>query len=74
MFDRPSPIGMWNIQFISQSNGSHNPPIPDGSLIDFGYAQWYSDRTEVMNSGAHAPATQNVCLGVWVRTGCLRKR
>jgi hypothetical protein len=69
MFDTPSPIGMWNIQFISQGNGSHNPPIPDGALIDFGYAQWHSDGTEVMNSGAYAPATQNFCLGVWVRTG-----
>lgn len=64
-----SPIGMWNIQFISLGNTSHNPPIPDGATIDFGYAQWHSDGTEIMNSGAHAPSTQNFCLGVWVRTG-----
>jgi hypothetical protein len=64
-----SPIGMWNIQFISQGNGSHNPPIPDGALVDFGYTQWHSDGTEIMNSGGHAPSTQKFCLGVWVRCG-----
>jgi hypothetical protein len=64
-----SPVGMWNIQFVSLGNGSHNPPIPDGASIDFGYAQWHSDGTEIMNSGAHAANTGNFCLGVWVRTG-----
>jgi len=64
-----NPVGMWNIQFISQGNTAHTPSIPDGALIDFGYAQWHTDGTEIMNSGAHAPATQNFCLGVWVRTG-----
>jgi hypothetical protein len=69
MFNTASPIGMWNVQLISLGNGSHNPPIPDGALIDFGYTQWHSDGTEILNSGAHAPATENFCLGVWVRTG-----
>jgi hypothetical protein len=64
-----SPVGMWNIQFISEGNGGSNPPIPDGAQIDFGYAQWHSDGTEIMNSGAHAANTGNFCLGVWVRTG-----
>jgi hypothetical protein len=64
-----SPVGMWNIQFISQGNGSQNPPIPDGAQIDFGYTQWHSDGTEIMNSGAHAANTGNFCLGVWVRSG-----
>jgi len=64
-----NPIGMWNVQFISQGNGSHNPPIPDGVLDDFGYTQWHSDGTEIMNSGGHAANTGNFCLGVWVRTG-----
>ena len=64
-----NPVGMWNIRFVSLGNGSHNPAIPDGVLIDFGYVQWHSDGTEIMNSGAHAPATQNFCMGVWVRTG-----
>src|SRR5579863_2434020 len=52
-----SPIGMWNIQFSSQGNTSHTPPIPDGALVDFGYAQWHSHGTEIMNSGAHAANT-----------------
>lgn len=69
MNDIASPIGMWNIQFISQGNGNQNPPIPDGAQIDFGYTQWHSDGTEIMNSGAHAANTGNFCLGVWVRTG-----
>jgi hypothetical protein len=69
MFNTASPVGMWNIQLISLGNGSHTPPIPDGALIDFGYTQWHSDGTEILNSGAHAPATENFCLGVWVRTG-----
>lgn len=69
MVNTASPIGMWNIQFLSLGNTGHNPPIPDGAVIDFGYTQWHSDGTEIMNSGAHAPATENFCLGVWVRTG-----
>jgi hypothetical protein len=69
MFNAASPVGMWNIQLMSEGNGSHNPPIPDGALIDFGYTQWHSDGTEILNSGAHAPATENFCLGVWLRTG-----
>jgi hypothetical protein len=64
-------VGMWKVQFISQGNLSHNPPIPDNALIDFGYSQWHSDGTEIMNSGGRAPATQNFCLGVWGRTGFL---
>jgi len=62
-------VGMWSIQFISLGNTAHNPPIPDGALIDFGYTQWHSDGTELMNSGGHAPATGNFCMGTWVRSG-----
>jgi len=64
-----NPIGMWNIQFISQGNTNHTPPIPDGAIVDFGYNQLHSDGTELLNSGAHMPATQNFCMGVWARTG-----
>jgi len=60
---------MWNIQFISQGNTAHNPPIPDGAQIDFGYTQWHSDGTELMNSGGHTPVTGNWCMGTWVRSG-----
>jgi hypothetical protein len=63
--------GLWKVQFVSQGNGSHNPPIPDGAIVDFGYSEWHSDGTEIMNSGGHEPATQNFCLGVWGQTGFL---
>ena len=51
-------VGLWNIQFFA-----------GGSMIDFGYAEWHSDGTEIMNSGGRAPATENFCLGVWEQTG-----
>ena len=62
-------VGMWNIQFLSQGNTTHNPSIPDGAEIDFGYNQWHSDGTEILNSGARAPAQENFCLRVWQKTG-----
>jgi hypothetical protein len=45
MINTASIVGMWNVQFISQGNTAHNPPIPDGVQIDFGYTQWHSDGT-----------------------------
>jgi hypothetical protein len=65
----PSIVGMWNVQFISKGNLLHNPSIPDGAVIDFGYVQWHSDATEFFNSGDRAPSTQNYCMGVWTSTG-----
>jgi hypothetical protein len=62
-------VGMWSIQFISEGNTAHSPGIPDGAVIDFGYVQWHSDGTELMNSGGRAPATENFCMGVWQQTG-----
>ncbi len=64
-------VGMWNVQFLSKGDLSHNPPIPDGVVIDFGYSQLHSDGTEILNSGGHEPATENFCLGVWGQTGFL---
>jgi hypothetical protein len=64
-------VGMWKIQFIAAGNSARNPPIPDGAVIDFGYTQLHSDGTEILNSGAHSPSTQNFCLGVWGKTGFL---
>ena len=49
----------------------HNPSIPDGTLLDFGYQQWHSDGTDIINSGGHSPASENFCLGVWGQTGFL---
>ena len=65
----PSIVGMWKVQFASKGNLTHNPPIPDGAVVDFGYSQWHSDGTEILNSGGRAPATENFCLGVWGKTG-----
>jgi hypothetical protein len=67
----PSIVGFWKVQLVSLGNVSHSPSIPDGALIDFGYAQWHSDGTEILNSGGHAPSTENFCLGVWGATSPL---
>ena len=58
-------VGLWSVQLTSQGNAG----IPNGATIDWGYAQWHSDGTEIMNSGSRAPATGNFCLGVWAKTG-----
>jgi hypothetical protein len=61
--------GMWKVQFLSKGNTGHNPSIPDGALIDFGWIQWHSDGTEIQNS-AGVPGG-GFCLGVWGQTGFL---
>lgn len=62
-------VGMYSIQFLSMGNTKHSPSIPDGAVLDFGYVQWHSDGLEFFNSGGRAPATGNVCMGVWTQTG-----
>ena len=62
-------VGFWSVQLISKGNTGHNPSIPDGALIDFGYTQWHSDGTEIQNS-AGVPGG-GFCLGVWGETGFL---
>jgi len=59
-------VGFWHVVFTSE--GTTNPPIPDGAVVDNGFAQWHSDQTEIMNS-SRPPATGNFCLGVWEKTG-----
>lgn len=59
-------VGFWHVTFISE--GTKNPPIPDGALVDQGFSQWHSDHTEILNS-SRPPATANFCLGVWTQTG-----
>jgi hypothetical protein len=59
-------VGMWKFQFISKGNA---PSIPDGALIDYGFMQWHSDGTEIINS-AGVPGG-GFCLGVWGQTGFL---
>lgn len=51
-------VGMWSFKMIA-----------NGQTIDFGYQQWHSDETELMNSGGRAPATENFCMGVWKQNG-----
>jgi hypothetical protein len=59
-------VGFWKVSFVAEGNAG-GPP--DDTPIDFGYQQWHSDGTEILNSGMRAPATGNFCLGVWKRTG-----
>src|SRR5260370_42318683 len=51
-------VGLWKVTFTA-----------GGTMVDWGYAQWHSDGTEIMNSGGRSPAAQNFCLGVWEETG-----
>ena len=63
-YDNPgnhSIVGMWSFNMT-----------PTAGPGDFGYQQWHSDGTELMNSGGRAPATQNFCMGVWRQTGADR--
>ena len=61
-------VGFWHVVFTSK--GTTNPPIPDGAVVDMGFAQWHSDKTEILNS-SRPPVTGNFCLGVWEKTGHL---
>ena len=65
----PSLVGMWSFQFISQGNTTRSPSIADGIQLNFGYTQFHSDETEILNAGARSPAQENFCLGVWQQTG-----
>jgi hypothetical protein len=58
-------VGFWKVEFVSDGS----PGIPDGTVIDHGFAQWHRDGTEIMNSGVRPPATGNFCLGVWQKSG-----
>lgn len=58
-FGRPPITGLWSVTLTSQS----------GQNDDWGFSEWHSDGTEIMNSGGHAPSTGNFCLGVWAQTG-----
>jgi len=57
-------VGFWKVKFVSVGN----PGIPDGFVLDNGFAQWHDDGTEIMNS-SRVPATGNFCLGVWQKSG-----
>jgi len=51
-------VGLWSVSLIV-----------GGSQVDWGYSEWHSDGTEIMNSGGHSPASGNFCLGVWRQSG-----
>lgn len=57
-------VGFWKVKFLSEGNSG----IPDGTVLDNGFAQWHSDGTEIMNS-SKAPVTGNFCLGVFQKSG-----
>lgn len=57
-------VGLWKVRLVSEGNAG----VPDGTLLDAGYAQWHSDGTELMNS-SRPPATGSFCMGTWAKTG-----
>ena len=56
-------VGMWSVNLYAGS-----------TLVDWGYSQWHSDGTELMNSGGHSAASGNFCMGTWVQTGAFSYR
>jgi hypothetical protein len=50
-------VGLWHTVFTS-----------GGQTVDEGFDMWTSDGLEVLND-TPPPATGNVCLGVWAKTG-----
>jgi len=56
--DAKDPItGLWFATFKS-----------GGQIVDQGFDSWSSDGTEILNDNP-PPASGNVCLGTWVKTG-----
>ena len=53
----PTIVGLWDVKFVSGNQ-----------LYDEGFDQYHSDGTEIMND-IPPPATGNVCLGIWAKTG-----
>jgi hypothetical protein len=51
-------VGLWSVSLVA-----------GGTQVDWGYSEWHSDGTEIMNSGGHTPASGNFCLGVWRQSG-----
>ncbi len=53
----PSIVGLWQVNFTS-----------GGQIVDQAYEVFHSDGTELMVDTS-APASDNVCVGVWAQTG-----
>src|SRR6476660_6783286 len=47
-------VGFWRVTFVSKGSTY----IPDDTVVDWGYVQWHSDGTEIMNS-SRPPATSS---------------
>lgn len=62
-------VGFWYFKEVSKGNTAFG--IPDGAVLDSGYAQWHADGTEISNS-FREPVTQSFCLGVWETGGTLQ--
>lgn len=62
-------VGLWKFEMIAKSTPTHQNPMPDGTLIDFGTASWHADGTELQMSGIRNPSDGDVCQGVWQRVG-----
>jgi hypothetical protein len=50
-------VGLWSFKMTS-----------GGQIVDFGYQEWHSDGTEILNSGSRAPASGDFCMGAWTQT------
>jgi hypothetical protein len=55
----PGIVGLWQVNYLS-----------GGQVVDRGYEVWHDDGTEILVDIA-PPATDNVCIGVWIQTGKL---
>ena len=58
-------VGLWEFEFRLDDGGDGGK----GTLFDWGLATWHEDGTEIQFSGARAPASGDVCMGVWRREG-----
>ncbi|HZT58184.1 MAG TPA: hypothetical protein VFA21_06095 [Pyrinomonadaceae bacterium] len=50
-------VGLWDVKFISE-----------GQIVDEGFDQYHDDGLEILND-TPPPATGNICLGVYEKTG-----
>jgi hypothetical protein len=57
-------VGFWKVKFVSEGTSG----MPDGTVIDNGFAQWHADGTEIMNSSRPSAANSS-CPGVWQKSG-----
>lgn len=67
-FGARSIVGLWKVTLVSKGTLG----IPDGTVLDSGYATWHSDGTELMNS-SRPPQSQSFCMGAWKQVGHVYK-